>query len=164
MEPSNVITTPEEYVKLTKLYLAFVEKYGYKVIYNGIAKDGSSSEVFLVMSEENKDNPQEPYFIFYDIFEGAPLSLDGFKKSIIFDKDEETFAKLMKARILGSRLSKSGVICGLLETRKHLIDEIYKDGVLKLPKSSLKEISHWINFKGAGKPRPRGFQGTQQNK
>lgn len=163
MEPNtriSIMTTPEEYIKLAKLYKAFIEKYGYKVIYDGTAKDGSSSGVFFVMNKPNVDNPDEPYFIFYDVFDGAPLSLDGFKKSIVIDSDEETFARMMEARIIGSRITKSGVICGLLETRKYFIDEIYKDGTLKLPKSSLKEISQWINFKGAGKPRPRGFQGS----
>lgn len=132
--------------RLIKSYRVFVEKSGYKIIYNGC--EDTSSAVFFVMELPNEDNPKENKYVFYEIFDSAPLSVEGFEKTIIQERDIETFTKMMEARIKGCTITKTDLIFGLLESGKYTIDEIYETGQLKLTPKALKLVSHWVNFKG----------------
>lgn len=123
-----------------------MEKLGYKIIYNGCSDD--SSAVFFVLELPNEDNPKENKFAFYEIFDAAPLSLEGFEQTVITNRDVETFTRMVEARVKGCTITKTDLIFGLLESGKYTIDEIYESGVPKLSPKALKIASNWVNFKG----------------
>ena len=143
----------KDYSKVIKPYAAFVERLGYKIFYNGCKPD--DSEVFLVIRIPNPDNAKDFNLAFYNVFTGAPLSMDGFIRRVIEQKDADGFAKDVINRIKGVTISKTDVVFGLLSQGKYTIDTIYGDGQLHLTKSMLKEVSDWVNFKGGRSPLTR---------
>ena len=98
---------------------------------------------------------EQLYNAFYNVFTGAPLSMDGFISRVIEQKDADGFAKDVINRIKGVTISKTDVVFGLLSQGKYTIDTIYGDGQLHLTKSMLKEVSDWVNFKGGRSPLTR---------
>ena len=142
-----------DYSKYIKPYVAFIENLGYKVFYNGCKPD--DSEVFLVLRIPNPDNPKDFNLAFYNIFTGAPLSMDGFIRRVVSQKGVEDFAKEAVSRIKGCTVSKTDVVFGLLLLNKYNIDTIYGDGQLHLTKTMMKEVSDWVNYKGGRNPLTR---------
>ena len=143
----------KDYTKYIKPYAAFVERLGYKIFYNGCKPD--DSEVFLVIRMPNPDNPKDFNLAFYNVFTDAPLSMEGFIRRVVEQKDADGFAKDVINRIKGVTISKTDVVFGLLLSRKYTIDTIYGDGQLHLTKSMMKEVSDWVNYKGGRNPLTR---------
>lgn len=137
--------------RMLVMYKSIIAKMGYNIIYDGTNID--EDNIFFVMQKENKDNPKEPTFIFYDIFMGAPLSLSGFEEEVINKRNSEDFIRMIDARIKGVGIPKSEVLAYLLMER-YKIDDVYINGDVKLTPGLLRDISVWVNFKGGLNAKP----------
>lgn len=141
----------KDYKNIIKSYKFLLSaKLGYKILYDGT--DGKSSEVFFLLEVPIEDKTPEFKYAFYQIFEMADLSLDGFERIVLKGKDIETFTKLLDARIKGCTVPKSEIVYGLLQMR-YPIDQIYPNGKLLLTPTMIKELSQWVNFKGGRNAR-----------
>lgn len=136
----------KKYAAIRKSYLILLKKEGYNLI--DMTREDEDSGVYFIGKEENPDNPKEPYYYFYNIFPGAPLSCKGYKETVVDKKDSKKFIEAAIKRLKASRVTKSNVVFALLQSRKYNIDDIYPDGKLKITNDVLTEISYWL-FKGA---------------
>lgn len=143
---------------LLKAYKGFLTRNGFNIIYDGSVPNDDTG-VFFVMYFENPDNAKEPFYVFYEVFMGADLSLDGFKKYVIDEKNQEDFLKMVQARVKGCTIHKSGILCCMLENN-YMIDDIYINGQPKLSPKILRMVSHWVNFKGGLTPVKRSSKGN----
>ncbi len=142
---------------MLKAYKGLIKKMGYEMLYDG-TKPEEDSGVFFVLFQDNPDNPNEPRYTFFEIFTGAPLSLDGYEQTVINENNVSDFMKMIEARIKGCTINKSAILACLLSNH-YLVDSIYNiDGSrnLNLKVSHLKLVSHWVNFQGGLTPRARG--------
>ena len=141
-----------KYSNILKSYKFLVKKLGYEILYD--LTDPNESSVFFFLQVPTPEESLEPSYAFYQIFEMADLSLEGYDRIVLKGKDVQTFVKLLEARVKGCTVSKSEIIYGLLQ-RRYLIDNIYKDGKLNLDLRMIDELSYWVNFKGGTRPVDR---------
>lgn len=145
-------------------YKNFLQRNGYNIIFDG-CDPANDTEVFFVLYSQNPDNSKEPNYTFFQIFTDAPLSLLGYEQTVMIEQKPDEFLKMIEARVKGCTINKSAVLYCLLGM-KFAIDDIYINGNIKLSPNSLKEISRWVNFKGAldAKPRPTTKETSSTNR
>lgn len=140
-----------DFTKLLKNYKLYLKKLGYNILYDG-SKPEDNSGLMLLMEKSNQDKDSEPKYIFYNVFEGAPLSIEGFEKTVLNEKQEAVFLDGIEKRIAGCTISKTDAVFGLLLTGKYKIQDIYKNNDLVLNPARIKELMHWVNFNGGRNP------------
>lgn len=141
------------------MYKMMVEKLGYhieldlsRVVWGD---DNDATDIRLLCTSNDKKIANRKWYHFYEVFSGAALSLSGFKDDVVNKADVAGFTKGVANRMIGSRISKEELIIALIRNDEHLIDDIYRNGDVIIPKRDLGELFRWVNFKGANRAKLR---------